>query len=189
MSENPIPAPQNVPMHARAEIRWLARSLRGLLALDDLLGETGEIEQMARDAQLRLDALVADEDAAKARVVACDRECADKRAATDNEAIETLAKANASQQFADALKAQAEQALAGAHLEATQIHADALAEATALAERTKAETAAGLADVTAAVEAKRSELTALLVELSEETTRHEALVAMHDNFKRSVGLQ
>jgi len=49
--------PENPYLHARAEIRQQARAIRGLLALDDLLGETGEIEKLCRDKRAELDGL------------------------------------------------------------------------------------------------------------------------------------
>jgi hypothetical protein len=57
MSEQLAPAPENIFKHARAEIRQQARGMRGLLALDELLGELGDIEQLCKAKRLELEGL------------------------------------------------------------------------------------------------------------------------------------
>jgi hypothetical protein len=57
MNDQLAPAPENIFKHARAEIRQQARGMRGLLALDEVLGETGDIEQLCKAKRLELEGL------------------------------------------------------------------------------------------------------------------------------------
>lgn len=149
-----IPAPENVPMHARAEIRWLARSMRGLLALDELLGETGEIEQLCRDVRLKLDVLKGEEQAARDRIADCERECAEKIVAARGEAEGIVSEARGVRASAQDIQQRAEAALAQASIGAYGIRAAAEAAAAKLADTTKA----SLADVEAAIAAATAQL-------------------------------
>lgn len=51
------PLPGNPFKHARAEIRLQVRAVRGLIALDELLGEAGDIEELCRGKRTELDGL------------------------------------------------------------------------------------------------------------------------------------
>ena len=173
----------NTFLVARKSIRFVASSLRGFVALDDLLGEAGTIEKAIAAGQAELAGIEVKKQEATAAIGAAEQAAADYMvmARTD----------------AETLRVEAEQTLAAANerrIEVDRLCVDAKAEAAALVERGREHARAAALDADGRLGALRKEMAAaeearatIAAETSALTAQRDSIAAELAAMKRRFG--